>query len=92
MKEHYLVCYDITDDHRLQRVLRFMKARGLHVQYSVFLCELAWNDLQILKDELSRLIDIRKDDVRIYPLPGSLPVTAVGCGGRIPEGVNLYLS
>jgi CRISPR-associated protein Cas2 len=92
MKENYLVCYDIADEYRLQRVLRHMKARGLHVQYSVFLCKLGWNDLQIMKDSLGKLIEPREDDVRIYPLPASLQVTAMGRGGRIPEGVDLYLS
>ncbi|HSW62257.1 MAG TPA: CRISPR-associated endonuclease Cas2 [Dissulfurispiraceae bacterium] len=92
MKNNYLVCYDIADECRLQRVLRYMKARGLHVQYSVFYCKLGWNDLQIMKDELKAMIAERKDDVRIYPLPAKLPVLAMGCGGRIPEGVELYLT
>ena len=35
----WLVCYDISDKKRLGRVFRFLKKKGVPVQYSVFLVE-----------------------------------------------------
>ncbi len=91
MKTPYLICYDITDDRRLQRVFNYMKARGVHLQYSVFYCELAWKELQILKNDLLNLIDVRSDDIRIYPLQRDSLIAVLGCGDRVPEGVELIM-
>lgn len=90
MKANYLVCYDIRDPQRLTRVFKCVKRVGLHIQYSVFHCRLTWNELLELKHELQRIIDERKDDVRLYPLPSDLKVVVMGRGDRIPEGVNFY--
>lgn len=92
MKTPYLVCYDISDDRRLQRVFNYMKAQGVHLQYSVFYCELTWQELQKLKSDLSTLIDHRADDVRIYPLQKDSLIAVLGCGDRVPEGVELIFS
>ncbi|WP_353685943.1 CRISPR-associated endonuclease Cas2 [Thermodesulfovibrio sp. 3462-1] len=51
MKAAYLVCYDIADEKRLARIYRFMKGKGLHLQYSVFYCVLTPQQLKNLKDE-----------------------------------------
>ncbi len=91
MKAPYLVCYDISDDRRLTKVYRFLKTQGIHVQYSVFLCQLNWPELLDLKKHLSALIDPKEDDIRIYPLPGDLQVIVFGRGDRIPEGVTIFL-
>ncbi len=91
MKANYLVCYDITDDKRLARVFRFLKQSGVHIQYSVFYCRLTWEELVKLKHTLKGIIDEKKDDLRIYPLPAELKVIVMGCGDRLPEGVNIFL-
>ncbi len=91
MKRPYLVCYDIADDRRLQRVLRFMKGKGLHLQYSVFYCILPYNELIDLKRSLSNLINHREDDVRIYPLPVNNLVCVIGNGVGVPEEVGVFL-
>jgi len=64
---HYLVAYDVRQPRRLRRVHRVLKARGLPVQYSVFLCPVAcfadvWH-------QLSREI-AAEDDLRAYPVGG----------------------
>ncbi len=91
MKAPYLVCYDITEPKRLSRVYDLMKGKGIHLQYSVFYCLLTWPDLIKLKTELSEIINHKEDDIRIYPLPSDSKVIIIGCGDRIPEGVNIYL-
>lgn len=92
MKANYLICYDIADKKRLTRVFKTVKGKGLHLQYSVFLCRLTWKQLQELKERLNKLIDSKYDDVRIYPLPDDIKVEVLGCGDRVPEGVNIFLS
>lgn len=91
MKADYLVCYDIASPRRLGRVYRFMKGRGIHLQYSVFHCTLTWEELRKIKIVLNSLIDEKKDDIRIYPLPAKSKVFVMGCGDRVPEGVKLFL-
>lgn len=92
MTANYLVCYDIRDEKRLVRVFNTMKKRGLHIQYSVFYCRLSWRELVELKEKLKDIIDERKDDVRLYPIPQDMKVRVMGRGDRIPEGVDIFLS
>jgi len=91
MKANYIVCYDIVDDKRLSRIFRFLKQRGIHIQYSVFYCRLTWEELVKLKMGLRSIIDEKKDDVRIYPLPADSKTIVMGCGDRVPEGVDIFL-
>lgn len=92
MLSPYLICYDIRDQRRLARTYRYLKGQGIHVQYSVFHCRLTYPELLQLKDTLNGIIDEEKDDVRIYPLPSDGSITIFGCGDRVPEGVNIFLT
>ena len=69
-----------------------MKGQGIHLQYSVFYCSLTWPQLQELKKELRQLINSKEDDVRIYPLPSAGKVIVMGCGDRVPDGVEIFIS
>lgn len=91
MKANYLVCYDIRDPRRLARVYKFIKGRGLHIQYSVFHCTMTWPALLELKKSLEDIINENEDDIRIYPLPAEEKVIVMGCGDRIPDGVDIFL-
>jgi CRISPR-associated protein Cas2 len=91
MRANYLVCYDIRDPKRLMRIYKLLKKRALHIQYSVFYCRLTWSELVELKEKLESLIDRRKDDVRVYPVPQDMKVKVMGRGDRIPEGVDIFL-
>ncbi len=91
MTAKYLVCYDISEPRRLGKVLKLMKGKGIHLQYSVFHCSLTWPQLLKLKEELKERIDEREDDVRIYPLPSEGKVVVMGCGDKVPEGVEIFI-
>ena len=91
MKANYIVCYDIRDPRRLARVYKLMKGRGLHIQYSVFHCRLTCPNLFELKEKLAGLIDEDNDDVRIYPLPAEEKIIIMGCGDRVPAGVEIFI-
>ncbi|MEK7846982.1 MAG: CRISPR-associated endonuclease Cas2 [Nitrospinota bacterium] len=87
MRDNYLICYDIANKKRLNKVFRYLKARGVHLQYSVFFCSFTRVQFKEAIENLNRLIDKGKDDVRIYPLPGVVKVSIMGKGSRLPEGV-----
>lgn len=53
----------------MQRVLRWVRQRGMRVQYSVYLLEADPKALARTLGELVRLIDPLRDDVRVYPVP-----------------------
>lgn len=91
MKAEYLVCYDIANPRRLGRVYKFMAGKGRHLQYSVFLCSMTWQELQMMKIKLGDLIEDEEDDIRIYPLPSGGKVIAMGRGDRLPEGAELFI-
>jgi len=63
MRQRYVVCYDISDDRRLRRVFKLLKGYGLHMQYSVFRCDLTASMLVQLRSELRALIDFDEDRV-----------------------------
>ncbi len=67
-KTTYLICYDIREPARLQRVHRYLSKRAIALQYSVFTARLGKKELMWLSRGLASLIDKRQDDVRIYPL------------------------
>ena len=63
MKIRYLVCYDICDPKRLQKVHKKVKGYGEALQYSVFRCDLTAAEKTILWSELHKLINHRADQI-----------------------------
>ena len=90
MMADYIICYDIADPRRLSRLYRKMKGIGIHLQYSVFHCRLAWQKLKELTGEIEKIIDERADDVRIYPLPSNAEPVVMGGGDRLPDGIGVF--
>ena len=83
MRSCYLVCYDISDDKRLRRVFKTMRAWGDHIQFSIFECQLTASDLVRLREELSAIIHHREDQVLLVLLGpadgrGERVITALG--------------
>ena len=64
----WILCYDIADPRRLQRVYRVARRHATPLQYSVF--HMVATRLEILNAvrEMEEYIDCRYDDVRAYPL------------------------
>lgn len=91
MKMVYLISYDIADEKRLQRIYRFMKGIGIHLQKSVFYAVLENSKLKRILNELNQLINEKEDDVRIYPLLVEFDSIIMGRGDKVPGGVWIYL-
>ncbi len=63
-----IISYDVVQDKRRTKVLKFLRGYGTHVQYSVFECYLTPQQLEVVEKELRTLIDTHTDSVRLYLL------------------------
>lgn len=65
----WLACYDIADPRRLRQVHAYLLKRAIAVQYSVFAG--VWTERQVeqVLEGLEHQINLKWDDVRVYPLP-----------------------
>jgi len=68
MMRSFLVCYDIRNPKRLNKVYTTMRGYGEHLQYSVFLCELTKKLETEMRAELENIIDPEQDQILIIPL------------------------
>lgn len=68
MRRLYIVTYDICDPKRLRRVFKTMKGFGVHLQLSVFQCDLPAMDLIKMKETLAEIINHAEDQVLIIDL------------------------
>jgi CRISPR-associated protein Cas2 len=65
----WLVCYDVSNDKRRQKLAKKMEQVCQRVQYSVFECPLAEKDLEnCVKRQWLPILDLAEDSLRAYPL------------------------
>ena len=64
----WLICYDVADPTRLQRVYKEVRRHFTPFQHSVFRTCATRRELLERLGVLDRLIDPRRDDIRAYPL------------------------
>ncbi len=83
-RRHYLVSYDVSDDKRRNRIFHMLDGMGIHVQFSVFLCELSRRELAELRSGMAAVVHHREDQVMILDLgPSHLSLeTAMEVLGR----------
>lgn len=63
MRATYLVCYDICDDKRLRKVFQTCRDFGVHLQYSIFECDLNPAEKVAFETLLNNLIKQDEDQV-----------------------------
>jgi len=68
MRSTYLVCYEIAEDKRRDKVFKVCKNYGEHLQFSVFECDLNAAELVGLQRELSDVISHTADQVLFVSL------------------------
>lgn len=71
-----IISYDIVANRTRNKVMKYLKDYGDHVQLSVFECVLDSVLLERIKEHIESLIDGERDSVRYYPL-------CKGCVGRV---------
>ncbi len=83
MRRNFLVTYDIRDEKRLRRVLRTCKNYGVHLQYSVFECDLTPAEKVSFETDLKAVMNQDDDQVLFVDLGpaalrGERVITALG--------------
>lgn len=83
MRTNYIVTYDIRNPKRLRKVFKACKDYGLHLQLSVFECDLTGAEKIDFESRLLGLIDRAEDQVLFISLGpsecrGERVVTALG--------------
>lgn len=68
MRRCYLVCYDIKNAKRLNRIFKVMKGYGERWQYSIFFCPLKSIDRVRLQADLEQEMNLKEDQVLIIDL------------------------
>lgn len=84
-----LLCYDIRDSKRLQRVHNCVKKVGLALQYSVFYLEMSNADVTQLLNRLSNIIDDSRDDIRLYAISRFEDIALLGAS-LLADGVQVF--
>jgi CRISPR-associated protein Cas2 len=88
----YLICYDLPDTRRRNRIARLLEGYGERVQDSVFECHLDGGRLKKLKLAIQQILDEHQDKVRYYPLCGKDKADVICRGiGSPPQDVTLWL-
>jgi CRISPR-associated protein Cas2 len=83
MRRNYIVTYDICDPKRLRQVFKLCKGYGLHLQYSVFECDLTDAEKAAMEAALTDVMNLREDQVLFIDLGpaafrGERTITALG--------------
>lgn len=68
MRRCYLVCYDIRDPKRLQRVFKTLKGYGEHWQLSVFYCVLKNIDRIRMEEDMKAIMNLKEDQALIIDM------------------------
>jgi CRISPR-associated protein Cas2 len=68
MRRNFIVTYDIRDPKRLRRVFKLCKGYGIHLQYSVFECDLAESERAAMEADLADILNLREDQVLFIDL------------------------
>jgi CRISPR-associated protein Cas2 len=87
MRTTYIVTYDVCDPKRLRRTFQICKDYGVHLQLSVFECDLNEAELVKLKRDLIEAIKQDEDQVLFIELG-----PAATRGQRVIESLGLPYS
>ncbi|MDX2227652.1 MAG: CRISPR-associated endonuclease Cas2 [Verrucomicrobiae bacterium] len=63
MRTTYLVCYDIANDKRLRKVFKTCGNYGIHLQFSIFECDLNPSEKIEMESELRDIINQNEDQI-----------------------------
>ena len=55
--QHYIICYDISEDRIRRKVVKFLEGFAWRIQYSVFRCGATERKMAQVKAELLRLTE-----------------------------------
>ena len=65
---HVIISYDITDDHKRQKLFKYLRNIGLHSQKSFFECNMSHKNIKSLSNFVNSLELEGSDSVLVYHL------------------------
>lgn len=69
MSQFWVVCYDVRNDKRRNKLAKLIEQHCERVQYSVFECPLEQKKLEKLLDSRwLKVLNLEEDSLRAYPL------------------------
>ena len=83
-----LVCYDISDEKRLNKVHKIVSEYAILIQYSVYYLHASSEEVDDLCSELRAVINENEDDIRIYPLVAKPEIHTLGQQGLL-DGIRI---
>lgn len=66
-KTHYIICFDVHDDKRRRRLVRWLETFSFRIQYSVFAVNTDGNELAKIREGIELATD-ESDSVCIFPI------------------------
>lgn len=64
---NFLVCYDIADAKRLQKIAKLLESFSIRIQFSLYYCmDVSADEMKELVKKLDDLMNQDEDDVCIY--------------------------
>lgn len=64
-RNRYVVCYDVTDTPRRNRMHKILLGYGDPVQYSVFMCDLSGAELMYMRQDLVGVMNMNEDRLMV---------------------------
>jgi len=87
-----MISYDIVDDKKRLKLMKFLKDYGTRVQKSVFECNLSPETYEHVKTGVEEIINKRKDRVRYYKIcSGCTDKVEISGWGEVTEDEEFFL-
>jgi CRISPR-associated protein Cas2 len=88
----FVVCYDVSDDRRRDRIARALLDFGARKQESVFAATLDEELKERMLEKLGKLINAAEDSIFVFPLcQACVGKCRVLGGGKLPEEQPYYV-
>ena len=88
----YIVCYDIADDQRRERLSELLLNYGSRIQRSVFLLHLDNELAGRMRRDVERVLEPVEDVAHIFPMCGDCEPKALVVGaGVLPKDAEYYI-
>lgn len=85
-----LVIYDIVENKRRNRMVAALEKYGIRVQKSAFEAYITKKQYEKMEKEITPLIDIEEDSLRIYFLAKHTSVRSWGIGDKHVEDIIVF--
>jgi len=79
----WVIAYDSPSNKRRRKLAKLLEGYGVRVQWRVFECVLRKEEIAVLRQRLTRLIQAEFDSVRLWPVPDASCARIVHLGKAV---------